>query len=107
MQTGITLVKHPPQFLVSEKSRIVLRANSINGKSHSSHEKEEDIARLCMSYHASKIHTNRPRRKLGSKDKVLDTMCIGAESNKLIKTMSKTEYQNGRMQRIGRSIEST
>jgi hypothetical protein len=58
-------------------------------KSHSSPEKEEDITCLCMSYHASKIHSNHPRRKLGSKDKVLDTMFIGAESNKLTKTMSK------------------
>ena len=61
----------------------------LRGKSHSSPEKEEDIARLCLSYHASKVHNNHPRRKLGSKDKVPDTMFIGAESNKLIKTMSK------------------
>jgi hypothetical protein len=42
-----------------------------------------------MSYHASKIHTTNPRRKLSSKDKVMDTMFIGADSNRSIKTMSK------------------
>ncbi|KAF8240041.1 hypothetical protein L208DRAFT_1374469 [Tricholoma matsutake] len=32
----------------------------LHGKSHSSPEKEEDITCLCMSYHASKIHSNCP-----------------------------------------------
>ena len=59
------------------------------GKSHSSPEKEEDIIRLCMSYQASKIHRNQPRRRLTLKDKVSDAMFIGAESGKLPKTMNK------------------
>jgi hypothetical protein len=42
-----------------------------------------------MSYQASKIHNNQPRRRLDLKDKVSDTMCIGAESSKLLKTMDK------------------
>jgi hypothetical protein len=59
------------------------------GKSHSSPEKEEDINCLCMSYHASKIHSNHPRQRLDLKDRVGDTMSIGTESGKLLKTMSK------------------
>jgi hypothetical protein len=61
----------------------------LRGKSHSSPEKEEDINRLCMSYHASKIHSNHPRRRLDLKDRVGDTVSIGTESGKLLKTMSK------------------
>jgi hypothetical protein len=61
----------------------------LRGNSHSSPAKEEDIACLCMSYHASKIHINHSGRQLDLKDKVVDTMCIGTESGKLLKMLSK------------------
>ena len=61
----------------------------LRGKSHSCPEKEEDITRLRMSYRASKIHINHPGRRLDLKDMVVDTMSIGTESGKLLKTMSK------------------
>ena len=60
----------------------------LRGKSHLSPEKEEDITRLRMSYQASKIHSTHPGQKLDSKDKVVDTMAIGTEGGKLLKTMS-------------------
>ncbi|KAF8237484.1 hypothetical protein L208DRAFT_1421552 [Tricholoma matsutake] len=61
----------------------------LHGKSHSLPEKDEDITRLCMSYRASKIHSNHSRQKLDSKDRVVDTMSIGTESGKLLKAISK------------------
>jgi len=61
----------------------------LHGKAHSSPENEEDIDHLRMSYRASKIHAHCPGRKLGSKDKISDTMFIGVEGSKLSKTMGK------------------
>jgi len=56
------------------------------GKSHTSPDKEEDIACLQASYEHSKIHRYIPGRKLSAKSKAPDFISLG-EGAKLMKVM--------------------
>jgi hypothetical protein len=86
---GKTSASIPCQLKV--KDQVESKINHFcQGKSHtSSPGKEEDVARLQASYRNSGIHINRPGRKLDAKDKVPDSMAIGSENSKLLKTMEK------------------
>lgn len=59
------------------------------GKSHTSPDKEEDVARLQASYHQSGVHRFVRGRKLDAKDKVPDLLAIGSGGGRLSKAIEK------------------
>ncbi|PSS06545.1 hypothetical protein PHLCEN_2v3675 [Hermanssonia centrifuga] len=58
------------------------------GKSHTSPEKEEDVALLQSSYSMTKMHYYNPRRQLHATDKVEDYIAKGADFSTLKRTVN-------------------
>jgi hypothetical protein len=58
-------------------------------KAHTSPKKEQDIACLQASFQQSKIHLNKPTRKLNAKDKFPDFVLTVSEEKKLAKTLEQ------------------
>jgi hypothetical protein len=59
------------------------------GKSHTSPDKEEDVARLQASYHDSMIHKKIEGRKLESKNRVKDYLAHGTQENAIIHVLGR------------------
>lgn len=59
------------------------------GKSHTSPNKEEDVARLQASYRDSKIHQTIRGRKLDSKNKVKDYLARGTQEPVMVQVIGR------------------
>jgi hypothetical protein len=59
------------------------------GKSHTSPDKEEDVARLQASYRDSRIHQKIQGRKLDSKNKMKDYLAHGTQEQAIVNVIGR------------------
>jgi hypothetical protein len=59
------------------------------GKSHTSPNKEKDVARLQASYKSSNIHVYTPKRHLEASQRAEDYIAIGCDATKLSNTIDR------------------